>query len=286
MKKTELARNELKKMMEAFGVSVIIDGETWRLHKVSADGKICLSFRAGRNSLIEDITDVFRNDMETVFEMWDDEVRKNGSLISEEDVMVSREEFTQLGNAVCDALSGYVIVEEDDPDSNEVNSLTSVEGVMEVRIYGTDGKNFLEAWELIASALNGKACPTWMDFQPCFPFGSIRLGYYAALSEFQALGDGSYANNISHLGEWLQDSVLDREDVCFLESIEFSINYSYAEHIEESGSICLASMMNLHEAGTPLPETKTKVISSKLVPATEENLRKYGLDDCIEDEGQ
>ena len=286
MKKTELTRNELKKMMEAFGVSVIIDGETWRLHKVSSNGKICLSVSADRNSLIEDITDVFRNDREIVFEMWDDEARKNGSLISEEDVMASREEFTQLGNAVCDAMSGCVIIEGDDPDSNEANSLTSVEGVMEVRIYGTDGKDFLEAWDLIASALNGKACPTWMDFQPYFPFGSVRLGYYAALSEFQALGDGSYANNISHLGEWLQDSVLDREDVCFLESIEFSINYSYAEHIEESGSICLASMMNLHEAGTPLPETKTKVISSKLVPATEENLRKYGLDDCIEDEEQ
>lgn len=286
MKKTELTRNEIKKMMEAFGVSVIIDGETWRLHKVSSDGKICLSFSADRNSLIEDITEILRNDRETVFEMWDDETRKNGSLITEEDVMASREEFTQLGNAVCDALSGCVIIEGDDPDSNEANSLTSVEGVMEVCVYGTDGRDFLEAWELIASALNGKACPTWMDFQPYFPFGSIRLGYYAALSEFQALGDGSYANNISHLGEWLQDSVLDREDVRFLESIEFSINYSYAEHIEESGSICLASMMNVHEAGTPLPETKTKVISSKLVPATEENLRKYGLDDCIEDEGQ
>lgn len=284
--KKELSRNELKKMMEAFGIAVITDEETWRLHKVSSDGKICLSFSAGRDSLIEDITDVFRNDREIVFEMWDDEARKSGNLISEEDVMASREEFTQLGNAVCDVLSGCVIVEEDDPDFNEVNSLTSVEGVMEVCVYGTDGKDFLEAWDLIASALNGKACPTWMDFQPYFPFGSIRLGYHAALSEFQALGDGSYANNISHLGEWLQDSVLDREDVRFLESIEFSINYSYAEHIEESGSICLASMMNVHEVGTPLPETKTKVISSKLVPATEENLRKYGLDDCIEDEGQ
>lgn len=281
MKKTELTRDELKKLMEAFGIAVITGGETWRFHKVSSDGKICISFSAGRDSLIEDITDVFGNDRETVFEMWDDEARKSGSLISGEDVMTSREEFTQLGNAVCDALSGCVIIEGDDPD---FNSITSVEGVMEVRIYGTDGKDFLEAWELIASALNGKACPTWMDFQPCFPFGSVRLGYYAALSEFQALGNGSYANNISHLGEWLQDSVLDREDVCFLESIEFSINYSYAEHIEESGSICLASMMNVHEAGTPLPETKTKVISSKLVPATEENLRKYGLDYCIEDE--
>lgn len=284
MKKTELTRNEMKKMMEAFGVSVIMDGETWRLHKVSSNGKICLSFSAGRNSLIEDITDVFRNDKETVFEMWDDETRKNGSLITEEDVIAGREEFTQLGNAVCDILSECVIIEGDDSDSNEANSLTSVEGVMEVCVYGTDGKDFLEAWELIASALNGKACPTWMDFQPYFPFDSARLGYHAALSEFQALGDGSYANNISHLGEWLQDSVLDREDVRFLESIEFNINYSYAEHIEESGSICLASMMNLHEAGTPLSETKTKVISSKLVPATEENLRKYGLDDCIEDE--
>lgn len=284
MKKTVLTRNELKKMMEAFGIAVITDEETWRLHKVSSDGKTCVSFSADRNSLIEDITDVFRNDRETVFEMWDDEARKNSSLISEEDVMASREEFTQLGNAVCDVLSGCVIIEGDDPDSNEANSLTSVEGVMEVRVYGTDGKDFLEAWELIASALNGKACPTWMDFQPCFPFDSVRLGYYAALSEFQALGDGSYANNISHLGEWLQDSVLDREDVRFLESIEFSINYSYAEHIEESGSICLALMMNLHEAGTPLPDTKTQIISSKLVPATDENLRKYGLDYCIEDE--
>lgn len=283
MKKTVLTRHELKKMMEAFGITVITDGETWRFHKVSSDGKICISFSAGCNSLIEDITEVFRDNRETVFEMWDDEARKNGSLITEEDAIAGREEFTQLGNAVCDFLSDCVIVEEDDPD---FNSITSVEGVMEVRIYGTDGKDFLEAWGLIASALNGKACPTWMDFQPYFPFGSVRLGYYAALSEFQALGDGSYANNISHLGEWLQDSVLDREDVRFLEGIEFSINYSYAEHIEESGSICLASMMNLHEAGTPLPETKTKVISSKPVPATEENLRKYGLDDCIEDEGQ
>ena len=272
MKKTVFTRNELKKMMEEFGIAVIMDGETWRLHKVSFDGKICISFSAGRNSLIEDITDVFKNDREIVFETWDDEARKNGSLISEEDVMANREEFTQLGNVVCDALSGCVIIEGDDPDSNEVNSLTSVEGVMEVCVYGTDGKDFLEAWELIASALNGKACPTWMDFQPCFPFDSVRLGYHAALSEFQALGDGSYANNISHLGEWLQDSVLDRED--------------YVEHIEESGSICLALMMNLHEAGTPLPDTKTQVISTQLVPATDENLRKYGLDYCIEDEGQ
>ena len=286
MKKTVFTRNELKKLMEAFGIAVIMDGETWRLHKVSSDGKICLSFSAGRNSLIEDISDVFKNDRETVFETWDDEARKSGSLISGEDVMTSREEFTQLGNAVCDALSGCVIIEGDDPDSNEANSLTSVEGVMEVCVYGTDGKDFLEAWELIASALNGKACPTWMDFQPCFPFDSVRLGYHAALSEFQALGDGSYANNISHLGEWLQDSVLDREDVRFLEGIKFSINYSYAEHIEESGSICLALMMNLHEAGTPLPDTKTQVISTQLVPATDENLRKYGLDYCIEDEGQ
>ena len=45
-------------------------------------------------------------------------------------------------------------------------------------------------------------------------------------------------------------------------------------------------MMNLHEAGTPLPDTKTQIISSKLVPATDENLRKYGLDYCIEDEEQ
>ena len=116
MKKTVFTRNELKKLMEAFGIAVIMDGETWRLHKVSSDGKICMSFSAGRNSLIEDITDVFKNDREIVFETWDDEARKSGSLISEEDVMASREEFTQLGNAVCDALSGCVIIEGDDPD--------------------------------------------------------------------------------------------------------------------------------------------------------------------------
>ena len=113
MKKTVLTRNELKKLMEAFGIAVTMDGETWRFHKVSSDGKICISFSAGRDSLIEDITDVFKNDRETVFEMWDDEVRKNGSLITEEDAIAGREEFTQLGNAVCDALSGCVIIEGD-----------------------------------------------------------------------------------------------------------------------------------------------------------------------------
>lgn len=159
-------------------------------------------------------------------------------------------------------------------------SMSIASGRIEITIVTEKEKDFLKAWELIADALNGKAYPTWMEYRPDFPWYLPFDGYCRGSSEFHALCDESYANNISHFGEWLEDSILDDDDRRFLEKLGFRIEYTYADYREGNEYMNCAIMSNTHEAHTPLSDTDARAIRRKHIEATEEHLKEYGLEDC------